>query len=204
MTPEKLLTSRTDYPVQVPSGSLEGFMGLTADIWFPVFTLVLGILLKGWFDAASDKRTLQREREARREQRQDALRFRRIEFQRETLLELQDAVGKLIRTTGAMNHADVMAYRETGEWRKQKLGEKLNEDFTNAQGLTARLRVRIHDEEVRNSAQELSNTCIRILMAESETIAEAGFDNLYGIIDKLSERVGAVLRSLDQDEQRAI
>lgn len=46
---------------------------ISSQTWFPVVTLVLGLVLKGAFDALTDRRTRERERKARREQRRDAI-----------------------------------------------------------------------------------------------------------------------------------
>jgi hypothetical protein len=66
-------------------------LGVKPETWFPVVTLIVGAVGKGFGDFLNDKRKTKAEKEARHEQRLDALRLRRVEFQRSTLLDLQSA-----------------------------------------------------------------------------------------------------------------
>ena len=84
--------------------------------WFPVLTLLLGYAVKAASDWLQHRRTSERERQAREAARQDQLFERRTTFQRQTLLDLQEAVMRLARSSGAMHHQDVMAFRKTGKW----------------------------------------------------------------------------------------
>ena len=72
--------------------------------WFPVFTLLLGAtiaLISGVITSLLQHRlTSQRERETRRELRRDQLAERRADFQRETLIQLQEATTDLSRAVG--------------------------------------------------------------------------------------------------------
>ncbi|MDI6835818.1 MAG: hypothetical protein QMD99_08900 [Rhizobiaceae bacterium] len=80
--------------------------GIPSDVWFPVVTLIIGSVLKGLYDLMADQRVERREKAARLEMRHDAQMLRKTEFQRKTILELQEEVAKLARATGQMNHAD--------------------------------------------------------------------------------------------------
>lgn len=174
----------------------------TSQTWFPVVTLVLGLVLKSVFDALTDRRTARREREARQEQRQDAFRLRRIEFQRASLLELQEAIQQLARFTGQSNHEYVMAYRTSGTWRKQPLTEEADQGFLRAQTSVGLLRVRIRDQEVRQLAEQFSKVCVDVVVSTSETAADHALRQITNAITELHERIGAILRNLDDDEDR--
>lgn|ERR1700735_2607249 len=93
--------------------------------WFPVVTLIGGYLLKVFSDFLQHRRTLEREREAREALRRNQLEERRTTFQRQNLLDLQEAVSDLARATGQANVQGNKAYRETGRWGTQLLGEDL-------------------------------------------------------------------------------
>lgn len=80
-------------------------LGVSPEIRFPVITLIVGVVLKGIFDAITDGRAERREKDARRALRLDAFRQRRDEFQRATLLELQEVVARLVRFAGRAHHA---------------------------------------------------------------------------------------------------
>jgi hypothetical protein len=71
-----------------------------------------------WLDF---RRTREREREARRENRRDQLFERRNAFQRQNLLELQDRVMDLVRTTMKINQKEMLASRDAGHWVKRQL-----------------------------------------------------------------------------------
>lgn len=82
---------------------------------FPVATLLLGYLTKAVSDWIQHRRTTEREREARREARLEKLAERRITFQRQTLLDLQEAMMQLIRSAGATHFQEVAAFRKDGK-----------------------------------------------------------------------------------------
>jgi hypothetical protein len=52
--------------------------------------------------------------------RHDKLFEQRIGFQRQTLLDLQEASMQLARSVAAIHHQDVMAYRSTGKWASSR------------------------------------------------------------------------------------
>src|SRR4051794_25780939 len=108
-------------------------LGVPPQVWFPVITLIIGAILKGIFDLVADYRRAHREREARREHRDEAISFRRAEFQRTTLLELQENVAILMRFAAQAHHHDVMAYRQSGKWQRALLSPELNEGSRKAQ-----------------------------------------------------------------------
>lgn len=173
---------------------------LPSAVWFPVVTLIVGAALKGLFDALTDRRALHREREARREQRLDAIRLRRTQFERETLLELQDVVLKLARHTGRGNYEDVVAHHKSGNWRKALLSDEVNKGSQEAQASLNRLRVRVRDEEIRRLAATFSETCAQVFMSSSKEAADEALARMSNQFIELQERVGDVLRSLDEYE----
>ncbi|MBL6946981.1 MAG: hypothetical protein ISR47_10105 [Rhodospirillales bacterium] len=177
-------------------------LGIPSQTWFPVVTLIIGLALKAIFDALTDRRTFRREREARKEQRLDTIRQTRVEFQRATLLELQNTVSQLARFIGQTHHQDTMAYLESGVWQKQLLTEEVNIGILHANTSLRELRVRVRDEDVRRISKDFSSKCTSVALSPNETDAKNAFSRLTVIADELSERVGVVLRSLDDDEDK--
>ncbi len=95
--------------------------------WFPVVTAFTGWaagLLTEWF---RDSRIARRERDASVAKRADDLRTRRVEFQRQTLLDLREAMFQLARAEGAIHHQDDMTFRKTGVWGRQPVSDELSE-----------------------------------------------------------------------------
>jgi hypothetical protein len=139
----------------------------------------------------------------RHDQRRDALRRTHIEFQRATLLELQAAIQQLARFTGQAHHQDVMASRATGAWRKQPLTKEVDDGFLRARTSIILLRVRVRDEEIRRLAELFSSACVAVMYSETEGAAHDALQlRVIPAVTDLHERIGAVLRSLDDDEDR--
>ena len=162
-----------------------------------VAALVVGGLLSlagGWL---SDWRLTARERERRREERNDRFFERRDEFQRDTLLQLQNASQKLLRNAGAMLHQDIVAYRTSGVWQKQMLPDNLSEDGLKLNTEAMLLASRVHDEEVRNLTGKLREEIVTVSLAPGEAEAENRMGRSAEIQRELIERTGHLLRQLD-------
>lgn len=175
-------------------------LGVSAEIWFPVITLIVGVVLKGIFDLIADGRAERREKNARRELRLDAFRQRRDEFQRATLLELQDVVARGARFAGRANHEDIMAFRESGQWRKQLLSEEVDSGILAAQTELGLLRVRVRDVAAQQLASRLASFITDVALSRSEATAEAAMSGMVPVLVELQERIGELLRELDDDE----
>lgn len=117
-------------------------IGIKPEVWFPVMTLFLGALAKGIGDWLLESRKARTDREARRETREESVRAKVIEFQRTTLLELQEAAQALARATGRSQHEDRMAFRQSGAWGKNQYSEGANQSSLDANISLTRLRVR--------------------------------------------------------------
>jgi hypothetical protein len=165
--------------------------------WFPVFTLLLGYAMKAFSDWLQHRRTTEREREARAAARQDERANRRVAFQRQTLLDLQEAMMQLIRSAGAMHHRDVMEFRKTGKWQKQLFGEELNENARLANARTSMLAVRVRDDPVRDLVQTVKSHAIAAAMCGSQEEGERAMTAMGAAFEQLNQRIGETLRKLD-------
>jgi hypothetical protein len=97
----------------------KGFMAdFTTTNWFPVLTLLLGFGVKSLSDWVDHRRMVERDHAARGAARKEKNLERRIDFQHQTLLDLQEACMQLACSTSAMHHQDIMAFRNTGVWQK--------------------------------------------------------------------------------------
>jgi hypothetical protein len=148
--------------------------------------------------------TVKRERESRLAARSDQLAERRAEFQRQTLIELQDAVFDLMRATGAMHHQDEMAFRKTGQWQKQLLADELDQKALMSNRRTLMFKVRVRDGSLREMVGKLSNLSAQVAISidrdhSNEAMTEAG--ELFG---KVQERIGELMRTIDDEEQAAV
>jgi len=182
----------------------------TLSYWLPLITAILGFLFGGlseWLrdrrahrrELESQERTAVREREARDALRRDQLMERRNNFQRETLLELQIEMAKLMRATGEANHHDVMAHRAEGEWQRQLYPAELDTRIHVGMTKGTMLGVRIRDELVRELVTEMKSECARTVHCKSEQEAEHAINEASSYYVKLNDRIGELLRKLDDD-----
>lgn len=174
--------------------------GVPSSSWFPVITLLAGFASKWVFDWLSHKRVLAKEREARLAQVRTQMLERRITFQRQTLLDLQDALSKLGRATGAAAHQDRMAFRTTGQWQRQHLTDGWSDKFQEAQVAAQTLSVRVRDDLVRDLVSQMKTACVETLLCSGLEESDAAMIRAMNFHEQLNDRVGMILRSLDDDE----
>jgi hypothetical protein len=174
--------------------------GISSEIWFPVVTLILGALLKGAFDTLADTRRANRERAAREHEQRRAAQLRRIEFQRETLLNLQDLISAQARTCGKMHVHDIHNRGAPGGWASVPLDPEISEQFRHHQSELARLCVRVRDNALREKAKEFSAACTQIVLARSALDGQRSFHGAVDVSIELNEQVGQQLRTLDDEE----
>jgi hypothetical protein len=166
--------------------------------WFlPIATLLLGYLTKSVSDWLDFRRTSKREREAREESHRDKLVERREEFQRETLLGLQEELVTLVRTASQMHLEDMKAHRETGVWKRQLFEGELSEGARLAHARVAVLTVRVRDEAVRNLVADINQGTVGLTLAPTREDAMAALVNMTTAFDKVQKRIGELLRELD-------
>jgi len=141
-----------------------------------------------------------KEREARLSTRHDQRIASRIAFQRDTLLQLQDAVQKLARATGQMHHLDEMAFRKTNVWRKEQLPDELDQGYFVAQTQTSMLSSRVRDDRVRQLVSQLKTASTDVVLAPNETAASHGLRSLMTVNEELHSRIGELIRTIDDDD----
>ena len=172
-------------------------------VFLTIVTLLIGYATKSVTDLVEHKRTTNREREARQDARRAQLLERRTTFQRETLLKLQEATLRLARATGAIHHQDVMAHRTTGQWQRQQFPEDLNENYRVAQVETTILTVRVRDDVIRELMDQLKQFSTQVTMSDTPENSERAMRNLAETLELSNQRIGEVLRHLDDNESGA-
>ncbi|MHB8482037.1 MAG: hypothetical protein ACYDBV_04770 [Nitrospiria bacterium] len=167
--------------------------------WFPVLTALLGYaagFVSEWF---RDQRTSKRDREARKATRQDQLSERRVTFQRQTLLDLQDAMMKLVRTAGVMHHQDIMEYHKTGKWQQQSFGGEVAESSRLTMASTLMLSVRVRDDTIRELVEKVKSHALKAMLCTTEGESQIAMRNMTNTYETLNERIGEVFRKLDDE-----
>lgn len=171
-----------------------------ASVILTLCTALGGFLLSELSSLIRDHRSLKREREARYEARGEQMKQRRTEFQRQTLLDLQDSLAKLVRATGQGHHLDDMASRASGQWQKQLWGDDLDERYRLAQVQTSLLGVRVANEDVRNDIEELKAASSKTALSPSKASADAELERMARAYERVNRRIGDLLRGLDSDD----
>lgn len=174
------------------------------EVWFPIFTLIVGSLLAAWHDRNKDRRTLERERASRLEQRNDVLRLKRLEFQRATLLDLQVASHDLCRCASQAHLADEFAKREGKTPNQIRQPGALAEDLRLALSKFQLLRVRVRDDDIRQLCTELIDATSLVALRNATHESNDQLMEMTIVHAQLHERTGAVLRGLDDDEESAL
>ena len=133
----------------------------------------------------------------------EAARLERLEkhraFQRETLIELQDALHNELRSIALVYQADDIAFHQSGNWGSQLLGEDLNEKAHQTGRRRLLLTERVSDDQLREHIKRVSSLCTQVLLARDKRTAESAFHSLATEGNSAMERIGKVLRSLYSD-----
>lgn len=116
-------------------------------------------------------------------------------FQRNTLIELQDALHDLMRLVAKGHYEDEMAYRETGNWAATRLSEEVNEGQRLAHRHLLILVERVADEALRAELKQLSVSLGEVSLARSQTSANTSLEKALHQGTQVLEHVGEVLRS---------
>ncbi|MCW3063320.1 MAG: hypothetical protein JWN32_492 [Solirubrobacterales bacterium] len=174
------------------------FVGLVV----PAATGLAGYVLAGRNDRARDERAAAREAIARRASVSERLEEQRHAFQRQTLLELQDVLQRMVRCTAKVILHDQQTLKESGTLTQ--VGEELSNESYEIGVATRRLQERVLDPALRGAAEqfrahvtghELSAVALRELSADDALKRlEAQLRDLNGQYVVISDLVGASLR----------
>ncbi|PYV75386.1 MAG: hypothetical protein DMG96_17365 [Acidobacteria bacterium] len=172
--------------------------------WLPVFTLLLGagitLVATVITSLLQHRLTSQRERETRRELRRDQLAERRADFQRETLIQLQEATTDLSRAVGWASGQDETAFEQTGQWGKREHHTDVDVQANVAMGRTLMFMVRLRDRPLRDLVEEFRIQVIQVLGSTDKQHSHRSFANMQDEYEKVQRRLGELLRTLDDEE----
>jgi hypothetical protein len=149
---------------------------------------VLGFLASVITEDRRNRSAAQRERAAREELRQQ----QRDDLQRQTLLELQPAVSKMVRTVGKAWLADTSRYEEHQKFFQ--LGPELDqEEFQNRVALR-HLQARVRDDDLRGLIEKMSEIATEMSIPTDIRKLQADMRRFQRIVETLDQKMGAVLR----------
>ncbi len=174
---------------------------VNVSVWIPIITLVVGIFLKGVFDAWMDNKKTNFERESRVERRKEILLLQRIDLQRKALGELQVAIADLMRSTTKLHRFDLKQHEEQGFWDRESAPEELTEKSRDNFRAVTLIKVRISSGKLRDATSQLTLLCAGLPHTDSPEIAKANFDTSTILYSKLNKKIGKALISLEREEQ---
>ena len=116
------------------------------------------------------------------------------EFQRRTILDLQDAVQDMLRAAGSAHHQDLLASRSGEEWGRNMLPADVNDGSLIALRKVRILLSRVADEEIRSRVKLLTVDVTRILLARTELDSFSNLEKVTSQTEDLFEYMGNVLR----------
>jgi hypothetical protein len=117
-------------------------------------------------------------------------------FQRNNLLDLQDAMHDAMRMITRAHLEDTEAYRRNGEWGKALLSDEVNDGVRTAMRRVSILIERVADDSIRSDLKNLASMSGPVLFAKSQRQAEASYEAIGNAAQDVLQRLGAVLRSL--------
>jgi hypothetical protein len=126
----------------------------------PITTLLGGLggyWLAGRNEEARDRRASSREEVARRDALADRLEDSRHGFQRDTLLELQDELQRLVRNTAQITLQDEKTIKQSGQMHL--LAGELSDQAMQITVSVQRLRSRVLDDQLRVAIGDFIELC---------------------------------------------
>lgn len=159
-------------------------------VWGLIGTIVGAIasIATTWLSISSSSKLQEERVRAERRERANA-------FQRETLLELQEAVHGTLRLVHQAYIEDRDSLRAGTPWSKAMLSDKLDENLRLARHRIAILVERVSDDNVRQQVKALMKIASQATLATSEPEAKAHLDCCSSESYQVLETLGSALRS---------
>lgn len=173
---------------------------IPTNTWLPLLTGLGGYLLSLLTEYFRDKRTSERERTAREAARRLHLFERRSDFQRQTLLSLQESVVQHASAAGSIYRFEAMEFKKTNRWGGQLLPKELDDSEHEAGVKTLMFMVRVRDPDIRELTRTFRTHANQVGFCKSESESRAELMEMGAALEPLHERIGMILRKLDDDE----
>jgi hypothetical protein len=168
--------------------------------WLPAAALAAGVAGTWGAQVWRERQTSDRESRAREHERQVAS----DAFQRETLLELQEAMGAAMHTTTQLSAIHRRAFNHTGRYGRDPDPDELDIEGRDRMGHLSRLKARVLDADLRQRVTHAQNLMVRATMpaladqvdAEVARAAELAYFDSLNALSEAEVRLGEVLRAL--------
>jgi hypothetical protein len=160
---------------------------MSSEVWLPIATLVLGIVLGYVADWLREERSSRREREERWKA-----------FQRESILEAQDLLWDLITANMEAGRAAKAHFRATGEWPDDEFEYDLSlvMKSLNAQARLLVLASRIEDRELASMIEDFNEATRQMGPPRDLASHQAAGDQASETMHNFNKRVSELLPAL--------
>ena len=166
-----------------PSDSRRSLRAVDGDTWLPVATLLIGFVLAEITTERKDRRRVKQERKQRQ-----------ADFQRETLLALQDVLFRLQRSESQVHRVKEQASQPGIGWRQREVPVEFDEENRLARAEAYLLKVRVEDDKVRELTNAVTSSEVMVAFAETPIDAAAAVIAAGVAFDDLNDRIGLLLR----------
>ena len=116
-------------------------------------------------------------------------------FQRQTLIDVQEAIHDALRLVHRVYFEDYEAYRTTQQWESSLLPAALSEEFRLAMRKVSILVERVADDPLRSQIKTLMCRTTQAQLASSEADARLRLEKTGADAQQTLEQIGTVLRS---------
>lgn len=159
-------------------------------VWVLIGTIIgaLASIATTWLSGRSASRLQQQSSAIEREERARA-------FQRETLIELQDALNDAVRLLTRAYLEDSASFKQSANWGQSLLSEEVNEKMRLANRRVSILVERVADGTLRSKIKDIMRASTQVVSARSQKDAETNFQGVTSAVDDVMENLGTVLRS---------
>lgn len=158
---------------------------------------VFGVLAEWLRDARAYSRERQTKATARHEARTD----RRRDFQRQSLLDLQDAICETVADARQIYVEEAAQMLGGREWSKVAASAETSTKAMNSRDRVVKLRARIRDEQTHKLTGDALVATARLLDAASDEAAKTNLGEVEDSLRIACERIGAALKILDEAEE---
>jgi hypothetical protein len=164
--------------------------------------LVIGAFVAGWYTIRAERLRAERVAELDKEQRLDNRRLDRDQFQRKTLLALQEAANDLSRATTLVHLHDVDAFESTKKWRHAVVAEGVAAAAAlDARRAVSTLKSNVADKRVRDLAAQLLEAAGTVASSTDREVAVTAEAKTTELLSQLMERSGDSVQKTFVDDE---
>jgi hypothetical protein len=174
-----------------------------SEVWVPLAAVVVGYAGSLLTESFRDRHQSAREREARAAERADVralreqeIQDRRDQFQRETLLELQEILHHLGRTYGQEHFQDAKTAKAAGKWDPRQLAAGISDKNFAAEQRSNILVARVGDDLVRDAVREMRDVGSGLTFARSQAESDDCLTRSLEAFKQANDRIGVLLREV--------